>query len=87
MADTVPANESGGPEDLEQAAVIFAGLRPRLFGIAYRMLGSVTEAGGRLNDPVALPKPSTDTDHNGAAFKPIHTAQVTVSGGSGRPLG
>ncbi len=44
VADGVPTSESGGPEDLEQAATIFAGLRPRLFGIAYRMLGSFTEA-------------------------------------------
>ncbi|SDH56468.1 RNA polymerase sigma-70 factor [Nonomuraea jiangxiensis] len=41
VADTVPA---GGPDDLEQAVEIFAGVRPRLFGIAYRMLGSATEA-------------------------------------------
>ncbi|WP_327588117.1 RNA polymerase sigma-70 factor [Nonomuraea sp. NBC_00507] len=44
VADTVPASESGEPEDLEQAAAVFAGVRPRLFGIAYRMLSSVTEA-------------------------------------------
>ncbi|WP_436763627.1 sigma-70 family RNA polymerase sigma factor [Streptosporangium sp. V21-05] len=44
MADTTPANESGGPEDLEQAAAVFADVRPRLFGIAYRMLGSASEA-------------------------------------------
>ncbi|WP_329080458.1 MULTISPECIES: RNA polymerase sigma-70 factor [unclassified Streptosporangium] len=37
-------DESGGPEDLEQAAAIFADVRPRLFGIAYRMLGSSAEA-------------------------------------------
>ncbi|MEZ0075739.1 RNA polymerase sigma-70 factor [Planotetraspora sp. GP83] len=29
---------------LDQAASVFVGLRPRLFGIAYRMLGSATEA-------------------------------------------
>lgn len=34
----------GSDEDLEQAAAVFTGVRPRLFGIAYRMLGSVTEA-------------------------------------------
>lgn len=31
-------------EDLDEAAAIFTGLRPRLFGIAYRMLGSAGEA-------------------------------------------
>jgi RNA polymerase sigma-70 factor (TIGR02957 family) len=44
MAETVPAQQPGGSEDLEQAAAAFAGVRPRLFGIAYRMLGSATEA-------------------------------------------
>ncbi|TDD06471.1 sigma factor [Nonomuraea diastatica] len=29
---------------LEQAVSVFTELRPRLFGIAYRMLGSVSEA-------------------------------------------
>ncbi|MGI5286369.1 RNA polymerase sigma-70 factor [Nonomuraea polychroma] len=42
--------ESGGPGGLEQAAEVFAGMRPRLFGIAYRMLGSVTEAEDLVQD-------------------------------------
>lgn len=33
-----------GAGDLEDAAAVFTSLRPRLFGIAYRMLGSATEA-------------------------------------------
>ncbi len=43
-------NESGdsaarpGADDLEEAAAVFMSLRPRLFGIAYRMLSSATEA-------------------------------------------
>ena len=36
--------EPGSAEDLEQAAAVFTSVRPRLFGIAYRMLSSVTEA-------------------------------------------
>jgi RNA polymerase sigma-70 factor (TIGR02957 family) len=36
--------EPGRADDLEQAAAVFTSVRPRLFGIAYRMLGSVTEA-------------------------------------------
>jgi DNA-directed RNA polymerase specialized sigma24 family protein len=36
--------EPGGADDLEEAAAVFTSVRPRLFGIAYRMLGSVTEA-------------------------------------------
>jgi RNA polymerase sigma-70 factor (ECF subfamily) len=31
-------------DDLERAVAVFTSVRPRLFGIAYRMLGSVTEA-------------------------------------------
>lgn len=31
-------------EDLDQAAAVFAEVRPRLFGIAYRMLGSALDA-------------------------------------------
>jgi RNA polymerase sigma-70 factor (ECF subfamily) len=31
-------------EDLEEAVAVFTSVRPRLFGIAYRMLGSATEA-------------------------------------------
>ena len=30
--------------DLESAVAVFTSVRPRLFGIAYRMLSSVTEA-------------------------------------------
>ncbi|MEU5876450.1 RNA polymerase sigma-70 factor [Spirillospora sp. NPDC047279] len=44
MEDTGPADHAKRPDDLEQAAEVFAGVRPRLFGIAYRMLGSSTEA-------------------------------------------
>ena len=36
--------EPGSAEDLEQAVAVFTSVRPRLFGIAYRMLSSVTEA-------------------------------------------
>jgi RNA polymerase sigma-70 factor (TIGR02957 family) len=35
---------SGASAELDHAATVFAGVRPRLFGIAYRMLGSWTEA-------------------------------------------
>jgi RNA polymerase sigma factor (sigma-70 family) len=36
--------DSGSASELETASAIFADVRPRLFGIAYRMLGSVSEA-------------------------------------------
>ena len=35
---------SGPSDDLHEATRAFAEARPRLFGIAYRMLGSATEA-------------------------------------------
>ncbi|MEV1177193.1 RNA polymerase sigma-70 factor [Nonomuraea sp. NPDC049784] len=50
MGDNGPANHSHGPEDLDQAAAVFASVRPRLFGIAYRMLGSSTEAEDLVQD-------------------------------------
>jgi DNA-directed RNA polymerase specialized sigma24 family protein len=34
----------GSTEELEEAAAVFTSLRPRLFGIAYRMLSSASEA-------------------------------------------
>jgi len=37
-------------EDLTDAAAVFAAVRPRLFGIAYRMLGSWTEAEDIVQD-------------------------------------
>src|SRR3954463_691905 len=36
--------------DLDEAASIFTGVRPRLFGIAYRMLGSASEAEDLVQD-------------------------------------
>ena len=42
--------KDAGPEDLDEAAAVFAGKRPRLFGIAYRMLGSSTEAEDLVQD-------------------------------------
>ncbi|MFL6073590.1 MAG: RNA polymerase sigma-70 factor [Mycobacteriales bacterium] len=38
------------PEDLAQAVAVFTGVRPRLFGIAYRMLGSAAEAEDLVQD-------------------------------------
>lgn len=44
MADSGVGAELGGVDGLEAATAVFTRLRPRLFGIAYRMLSSVTEA-------------------------------------------
>jgi RNA polymerase sigma-70 factor, ECF subfamily len=38
------SGDSAGASALDQAASVFVDLRPRLFGIAYRMLGSSSEA-------------------------------------------
>jgi RNA polymerase sigma-70 factor (TIGR02957 family) len=38
------------PDDLAQAVAVFTGVRPRLFGIAYRMLGSAAEAEDLVQD-------------------------------------
>lgn len=37
-------------DDLDEALATFTGVRPRLFGVAYRMLGSVSEAEDILQD-------------------------------------
>ncbi|WP_106403193.1 sigma factor [Actinocorallia populi] len=50
MADAGPADPADGTGDPGEAARAFAEIRPRLFGIAYRMPGSVTEAEDLLQD-------------------------------------
>lgn len=44
MTNSEVSPEPRSAEDLEEAAAVFTGLRPRLFGIAYRMLSSASEA-------------------------------------------
>ncbi|GAA0419552.1 RNA polymerase sigma24 factor [Acrocarpospora corrugata] len=80
MADSVPADESGGPEDLERAAEVFVDVRPRLFGIAYRMLGSVTEAEDLVQD-VWLRWQSYDRAavDNPAAFLATATTRLAIN--------
>ena len=50
MADSGVTAEPGNADDLDDAAAVFASVRPRLFGIAYRMLGSATEAEDLLQE-------------------------------------
>ncbi|GAB2841589.1 RNA polymerase sigma-70 factor [Actinocorallia aurea] len=50
MAEAGRPRGSGGPEDLDEAAAVFTAARPRLFGIAYRMLGSAGEAEDVIQD-------------------------------------
>jgi RNA polymerase sigma-70 factor (TIGR02957 family) len=44
------AVQTAGPSDLDEAVAVFRELRPRLFGIAYRMLGSAGEAEDLVQD-------------------------------------
>ncbi|WP_182900488.1 RNA polymerase sigma-70 factor [Microbispora sp. H10830] len=50
MGDIGAGGHRGGTEDLDQAAATFESVRPRLFGIAYRILSSATEAEDLLQD-------------------------------------
>jgi RNA polymerase sigma-70 factor (ECF subfamily) len=42
--------DAHSPDDLDRAVAVFGEVRPRLFGIAYRMLGSVVEAEDLVQD-------------------------------------
>ncbi|WP_369241748.1 RNA polymerase sigma-70 factor [Streptomyces sp. R21] len=77
---TDPDLASVGPEDLEQAAVIFTRVRPRLFGIAYRMLSSATEAEDLVQE-VWLRWQNYDrtTVTNPAAFLATTTTRLSIN--------
>jgi RNA polymerase sigma-70 factor (TIGR02957 family) len=75
--DTEPA---GGPDDLDQAAATFAGIRPRLFGIAYRMLGSSTEAEDLVQDVwLRWQTYDRDTVKAPAAFLATTTTRLAIN--------
>ncbi|SCF01783.1 sigma factor [Micromonospora mirobrigensis] len=65
--------------DLDEAASVFTGVRPRLFGIAYRMLGSASEADGLLQD-VWLRWQATDRSvvDNPGAFLATTTTRLAI---------
>ena len=50
MTDSGVSPEPQAAENLEAAAAVFTSLRPRLFGIAYRMLSSASEAEDLVQD-------------------------------------
>ena len=50
MTDSDVSSRTGDVGELEEAAAVFMSLRPRLFGIAYRMLSSATEAEDLVQD-------------------------------------
>jgi RNA polymerase sigma-70 factor (ECF subfamily) len=79
-------NESGdsaarlSADDLEEAAAVFTSLRPRLFGIAYRMLSSATEAEDLVQE-VWLRWQKTDrvAVANPAAFLATATTRLAIN--------
>jgi RNA polymerase sigma-70 factor (ECF subfamily) len=79
-------NESGdsaarlSADDLEEAAAVFTRLRPRLFGIAYRMLSSATEAEDLVQE-VWLRWQKTDrvAVANPAAFLATATTRLAIN--------
>src|SRR5690349_22906959 len=50
MVEFMPTEPQAATNDLDHAASVFASVRPRLFGIAYRMLGSSAEAEDIVQD-------------------------------------
>jgi RNA polymerase sigma-70 factor (TIGR02957 family) len=76
------ANDLGGTVvgDLDEAASIFTGVRPRLFGIAYRMLGSVSQAEDLVQD-VWLRWQTTDRSvvNNPSAFLATATTRLAIN--------
>lgn len=66
--------------DPEEAAAVFTSVRPRLFGIAYRMLGSATDAEDLVQD-VWLRWQTYDraSVHNPAAFLATTTTRLAIN--------
>jgi RNA polymerase sigma-70 factor (TIGR02957 family) len=66
--------------DLEEAAEVFQGVRPRLFGIAYRMLSSAAEAEDLLQE-VWLRWQATDRSQvkNPGAFLATTTTRLAIN--------
>jgi RNA polymerase sigma-70 factor (TIGR02957 family) len=80
MVETGPVNEPVEPDDLDQAVAVFGQVRPRLFGIAYRMLGSSTEAEDLVQD-VWLRWQATDrsTVTNPAAYLATAITRLAIN--------
>ena len=72
--------EPDGTDDLEEAAAVFTSVRPRLFGIAYRMLSSATEAEDLVQD-VWLRWQTCDRSAvvNPAAFLATTTTRLAIN--------
>jgi RNA polymerase sigma-70 factor (TIGR02957 family) len=80
VADPGVTVESGGAGELEAAAAVFMSVRPRLFGIAYRMLSSATEAEDLVQE-VWLRWQTTDRSVvvNPAAFLATTTTRLAIN--------
>jgi RNA polymerase sigma-70 factor (TIGR02957 family) len=76
----VTGRYGGAVTDLEEAAEVFQGVRPRLFGIAYRMLSSAAEAEDLLQE-VWLRWQTTDRSQvrNPAAFLATTTTRLAIN--------
>ena len=66
--------------DLEEAATVFTSLRPRLFGIAYRMLSSATEAEDLVQEVwLRWQKYDRSAVDNPAAFLATTTTRLAIN--------
>ncbi|MEV6966548.1 sigma-70 family RNA polymerase sigma factor [Hamadaea sp. NPDC051192] len=65
---------------LEEAVAVFVETRPRLFGIAYRMLGSVTEAEDVLQEAwVRWQRTDRSAIANPSAFLALTTTRLSIN--------
>jgi len=80
VKDLEEGPEVGGTENLEEAAAVFMGLRPRLFGIAYRMLASASEAEDLLQEVwLRWQKADRSAVANPAAFLATATTRLAIN--------
>ncbi|TDC39186.1 RNA polymerase sigma-70 factor [Micromonospora sp. 15K316] len=80
MAESAVGHEPVGSDDLEEAAKVFTSVRPRLFGIAYRMLSSASEAEDLVQE-VWLRWQTTDRSAvvNPSAFLATTTTRLAIN--------
>jgi len=72
--------QPGRVDDLEEATAVFMSVRPRLFGIAYRMLGSASEAEDLLQEAwVRWQTYDRATVVNPAAFLATTTTRLAIN--------